>query len=630
MMKKATFVSSRNPIFASKDNMEHPKDELIADLLRNFEMLKGCNVKKGVEKKVLELLKVMNNATEESLRDFIPLVSLKEKKDNMFILVKCLNLSIQQDMQKIARLLIKNGVYSQDEQVFFYMFEKNDMEIINILTKKECSSKLSKLQKLKLLSSAVGNNYFEIAKLLLERGFHVGFLDHYYESPLLKAVERNNVKMIKLLLKYVPVNRRENKPYFSFALGSACSDNKMSVVEELLKHKVDPNADSWHKWGDRPLHLACRSYFMYNNLEMIELLLKNEADVNKPNKAMETPLHLAIHHPEVIQLLAQHGAMIDAKSGFSEGTPLHLAAANGEDDSVRLLLSLGADVSHTLYDGKTAYHLAVKNYQYHVFSALMKHKMIDINGHPDEKGHSPMQCMYFYKHRSFFNREHRICKMADALLHFGGNLKDCRNYKNPDGSMSFDYEDNGSITSSELSEVSDDDDGDNFEEFEKFLGCDHLTYFDKVFLLGYEMTEDDLKFLGSHVMKRNNEAALELFGQELKELRAFVIGSYPRISLYDLFFENRNKIAQLSKNENLLALIEQNDKDLEKQFPHFGLLLNLRVKKGAERMESLIKATDKFASLIACRLPEICTDTIFLHFNNDLLQIFSETNFPLE
>jgi ankyrin repeat protein len=57
-----------------------------------------------------------------------------------------------------------------------------------------------------------------------------------------------------------------------------------------------------------------------------------------------TALHAAARHPEVVRLLIEHDADVNARDVGDNATPLHFAAANRVVESVRLLLDAGADV----------------------------------------------------------------------------------------------------------------------------------------------------------------------------------------------------------------------------------------------------------------------------------------------
>ena len=56
-----------------------------------------------------------------------------------------------------------------------------------------------------------------------------------------------------------------------------------------------------------------------------------------------TGLHLAVRHPAAVRVLLEHGADPNARDAGDQASPLHVAAAQGQLESVRLLLDAGAD-----------------------------------------------------------------------------------------------------------------------------------------------------------------------------------------------------------------------------------------------------------------------------------------------
>jgi ankyrin repeat protein len=60
-----------------------------------------------------------------------------------------------------------------------------------------------------------------------------------------------------------------------------------------------------------------------------------------------TALHHAAWrgHADVVKLLLQAGADVNAKTRSNSETPLHLAAMHGHTDVIQLLLQAGADVN---------------------------------------------------------------------------------------------------------------------------------------------------------------------------------------------------------------------------------------------------------------------------------------------
>ena len=85
-------------------------------------------------------------------------------------------------------------------------------------------------------------------------------------------------------------------------------------------------------------------------------LISLDADVNKPGW---TPLHYAASggHAEIVQLLLEHAAYIDAQSP-NQSTPLMMAAMYGNTRTLSVLLEAGADASVKNQKGMTALDFA--------------------------------------------------------------------------------------------------------------------------------------------------------------------------------------------------------------------------------------------------------------------------------
>jgi len=146
---------------------------------------------------------------------------------------------------------------------------------------------------------------------------------------------------------------------------------------ELAKSLISAGADVNANWGQRtPLHLAVDTR---KNAEIIKFLLSAGADVNVQDANGATPLHfaaLAYYYVvknwtaqpsppslrkgeiEVVQFLVDNSANVNAKDKDGN-TPLHLAVQGRENiEIVQLLVSAGADVNAKDNDGKTPLDIA--------------------------------------------------------------------------------------------------------------------------------------------------------------------------------------------------------------------------------------------------------------------------------
>ena len=129
-------------------------------------------------------------------------------------------------------------------------------------------------------------------------------------------------------------------------------------------------ADSANPKGMMPLEFAVAKAYA----EVVEVLAKGGADVNRTRSRGRTSLHRAVEErclPCVESLLA-HGARVDVAGGADKRTALHLAARRGVVPIVRALLKGGANVNKTCADGnETALHIAAKTGRREVAQALL-------------------------------------------------------------------------------------------------------------------------------------------------------------------------------------------------------------------------------------------------------------------
>lgn len=105
---------------------------------------------------------------------------------------------------------------------------------------------------------------------------------------------------------------------------------------------VEVSADAW----ETPLHWAAE----HGLVDIAGRLIENGAAVNATDQFGRRPLHLAVEHPDVVQLLLDAGASINAADAFSR-TALHMALQIPE--TVRILLAAGASITAKDFLGRT-------------------------------------------------------------------------------------------------------------------------------------------------------------------------------------------------------------------------------------------------------------------------------------
>uniref|UniRef100_A0A3B4BJV2 Protein phosphatase 1 regulatory subunit n=1 Tax=Periophthalmus magnuspinnatus TaxID=409849 RepID=A0A3B4BJV2_9GOBI len=162
--------------------------------------------------------------------------------------------------------------------------------------------------------------------------------------------------------------------------GSACIDDNVDMVTFLVEHGANINQPDNEGWI--PLHAAASCGYM----DIAEYLISQGANVGVVNSEGETPLDIA--EEEAMEELLQNeinrqgvdieaarkeeervmlrdarqwlnsGQIQDVRHAKSGGTALHVAAAKGYVEVLKLLIQAGYDVNIKDYDGWSPLHAA--------------------------------------------------------------------------------------------------------------------------------------------------------------------------------------------------------------------------------------------------------------------------------
>ena len=163
------------------------------------------------------------------------------------------------------------------------------------------------------------------------------------DSPVADAAERGDLEAVRALLRDgADVNTAQSDGMT--ALHWAASRNDAEIARTLLYAGATVRATT-RLGGYTPLHLASRA----GSAEVAEQILEAGADPNVYTTTGVSALHFAADAdaPEVVALLAAHGADVDARDTFSERTPLMFASVRGADGALTALLAAGADPALT-------------------------------------------------------------------------------------------------------------------------------------------------------------------------------------------------------------------------------------------------------------------------------------------
>lgn len=208
------------------------------------------------------------------------------------------------------------------------------------------------------LLKAVRFGQVDGVELLLEANAWTEFKDDDGRTPLLCAVEDNNIVLVELLLRSkADWNAIDNSKLTALHLASL--NGHADIVRKLLEiPEVDTNAQD--EQNETALHLAVKN----GHQSTIEWLLAYFANVNAKDKKGFTPLHLAAGRrgPTIVKLiLGGKDIEVDARANNGR-TPLmqacNRAAFPDCEKIVKLLLEKGADASASDHNGETPLFLS--------------------------------------------------------------------------------------------------------------------------------------------------------------------------------------------------------------------------------------------------------------------------------
>ena len=203
---------------------------------------------------------------------------------------------------------------------------------------------------------------------------------YYRKSALHCAAEVGKVDVMKVLVDHHANTEAKARFRWTPIFYAVMSDNKDSVQFLLQKRHGALDED---QYGWTPLHLAAEN----TKLKVMGVIL--DADLTaleRQTQDRRTALHFASASKDSALWLLEHEANINART--DEGlTTLMMAARDGIDNVVTLLLSHGADLRLVDKSKRTATHWAAKEGKFGTIQKLLAHDDTIIN-HQDDRGQS--------------------------------------------------------------------------------------------------------------------------------------------------------------------------------------------------------------------------------------------------
>ncbi|CAC5379506.1 unnamed protein product [Mytilus coruscus] len=171
----------------------------------------------------------------------------------------------------------------------------------------------------------------------------------------------------------------------------SAQEGRTEVIKVLLKNKADIN--KCMDDGGSPLFIACHN----NRIETVKVLLDNKADINKCIENGASPVYIACHnnHIELVKVLLDYKADINkcTDNGIS---PLYIACHNNHIETVKVLLDNKADINKGTDNGASPLYIACHNNHIEIVKVLLDYKA-DIDK-CTENGASPLYMACYNNH----------------------------------------------------------------------------------------------------------------------------------------------------------------------------------------------------------------------------------------
>ena len=201
------------------------------------------------------------------------------------------------------------------------------------------------------------------------------------KTLLMHVCEKGCVPMVKLLTKYTKADVNQKDSEKRYPISVAVESRNIELASFLLKEKsANPNVRCGMKSRyTTPLIMACKM----KDIQMVELLVKNKANVNMVDHLGRTPIWVAIqgsgNNLEMVDFLLQNGAnpnvhVKDTNYTGITNTPLLIACHRQQLAMVKLLMknvSQPADINMANDVGVRPLSVALKSRNMKLVHLLM-------------------------------------------------------------------------------------------------------------------------------------------------------------------------------------------------------------------------------------------------------------------
>ena len=195
-------------------------------------------------------------------------------------------------------------------------------------------------------------------------------VDREGDTLLHNACVEGNIRVAELLLKYGADVLKLNS-YGDAPIHVACKHSRLEVLKALFTSS-NCNPDQLNEDGDTALHIVSRkrgsNEDRNKSSKIVEFLVKNGADLLKPNRHGDAPIHTACQYSrlDILKMLLENRDCDPNQQNGSGDMPLHIVCRMSTGSKLpflKMLLSTpGINPEIANYEGRTPIEVAGINY----------------------------------------------------------------------------------------------------------------------------------------------------------------------------------------------------------------------------------------------------------------------------